>query len=406
MKLKKLLYLLPVLIVMFLAAGCIPAEFYFRPLPENPAAPVPVAAFLPLSGSNRIYAEQMSEGLRAAESRINRNHGIGGRRLKLYILDTAGSEEGTATALKKAEKLGVIAAIAGFSTEEVSRLIKHADRLQMPMIIPLATSDYHTDASPFVYRNCFSDLQQMEVLAAHLYHWRKMSRGAVVTDSANDAEYSRGIARNFTQAIRDTSGTITINTVLNAKEMISNDQLNQLLSTEPEFIMISGSGKRAAEILKKLREAGFRGIICGSDSWDDDQFFETLTGTEAGECIYPALFNPENTSREFREFQKEFRQKFYHKPGVCETQSFDALVFLAIGLENADNLVDFDFNWRKIRNFPGAAAYYTMGKKGALDRTIYLKSLGVDRDGEKLRVYPRLSSKMQYSKLNDYRVLE
>ena len=64
-------------------------EYYFRELPENPAAPVTVAAFLPLSGSNRIYAEQMREGLLAAEARINRNRGIAGRKLKLKIFDTA-----------------------------------------------------------------------------------------------------------------------------------------------------------------------------------------------------------------------------------------------------------------------------------------------------------------------------
>ncbi len=400
---KKFLLSLTFAIIFF--TGCVPAEFRFKPLPENPAAPVVVAAFLPLTGNNRIYAEQMQEGLLAAEARINNNHGIAGRKLKLRVIDTAGTFDGTAKALKKAELYGAVAAIAGYGTKEVSMIIKHADRLRMPMVIPLATSDHHTQSSPFVYRNCFTDMQQMEMLASYIRHWRKMSRGAIITDNSGDDEYTGGISRNFTQAVRDLTGEISINIIVPADTELSDEQVINLLATDPEFILISASGKRAANALAKLRKAGFSGIICGPESWDDDQICETLKGVKVGECVFPAFFNPANDTREFRKFKKDFRKRFYHNPGACETQSFDALIFLAIGLENADNLFEFDANWQKIVNFPGAAAYYTMGKKGALDRTIYLKNFDIDY-GNNMQISSRVFRKMQYSKLKDYRIIE
>ena len=400
---KKLLALIPLLMTIF--SGCVPPEYYFRELPENPAAPVTVAAFLPLSGSNRIYAEQMREGLLAAEARINRNRGIAGRKLKLKIFDTAGTAEGTDSALKKAEKAGAIAAVAGYSTNEVSMLIKHADRLRMPMVIPLATSDKHVEASPFIYRNSFSDQQQMETLAAYIFFWRKLARGAIITDKTGDEEYSREISRNFTQAVRDLGGEITINTVLNSDTDITDDEIIKLLATDPEFILISATGKRAAGMIIKLRESRFRGIICGPDSWDDDLICDALKGVHPGECVFTALFNPDNTSREFKEFRKDFRKRFYHNPRACETQSYDALIFLAIGLEKAGHLVSFDRNWRKITAFPGAAAYYTMGKKGAIDRTVYLKNFRINHDGDQQTV-THVVQKLQYSKIKDYKVIE
>lgn len=403
MKLKKL----PILIslIMMLFAGCVPPEYYFRALPENPDSPVTVAAFLPLTGSNKVYAEQMREGLLAAEARINNRRGIAGRKIKLRIIDTAGSAEGTAAALKKAENYGAVAAIAGYSTNEVSILIKHADRLRMPMVIPMATSDKHVEASPFIYRNSFSDQQQMETLAAYIYFWRKLSRGAIITDKTGDEEYSRNISRNFTQAVRDLSGEITINTVINSNAQISDNEIIKLLATDPEFILISATGKRAAEMIIKLRESRFRGIICGPDSWDDDLICESLKGIHPGECVFTALFNPENSSREFVEFKKDFRQRFFHAPGPCETQSYDALVFLAIGLEKASHLFTFDRNWRKITALPGAAAYYTMGRKGAIDRTIYLKNFRINHDGDQ-QIVTNVVHKLQYSKIKDYKVIE
>ena len=71
-----------------------------------------------------------------------------------------------------------------------------------------------------------------------------------------------------------------------------------------------------------------------------------------------------------------------------------------------DNLLDFDKNWQSIRNHSGATAVYTMLKKGDIDRTIYLNSIGVRRGNGKIVPYARLSRKMQYSQLEEYKVLE
>ncbi len=397
--------LLPLLTVAI--AGCIPAELRFHPLPENPSAPLVVAAFLPLSGSNRIYAEQMKEGLQAAETTINQQQkGISGRRLQVEFFDTAGTAGGTAAALQAARAAGAVAAIAGYDTSEVNLIIAHADALQMPVVIPMATSDFHNQTSAFVYRNCFSDTQQMEVLASYLAFWRQKTAGAIVTDQDGDEEYARGISRNFSQSVTDLGGSITINSMVTAGQLLTEGQLRSLLMTEPQFILITSRGKRAAQLVKQLRDAGFYGIICGPDSWDDAEFIASLNGIDPGECIFTALFNDRNNSPEFTAFKREFRRRFYHYPGACEAQSYDALIFLGIALNRVDNLWDFDRNWRQIVNFPGVAATYTMLKNGGIDRTIYLKSLGVDRTGGVLRPYARISKEMQYSKLRDYQVIE
>ena len=80
-------------------------------------------------------------------------------------------------------------------------------------------------------------------------------------------------------------------------------------------------------------------------------------------------------------------------------------LFCSVQEPEPDNLFEFEINWRKIVNFPGAAAYYTMGKKGAIDRTIYLKSFDVDY-GNDMQISSRVFRKMQYSKLKDYRIIE
>ena len=388
-----------------LLCGCIPEEYMLR-IDKEQKTPLTVAALLPLTGTNKIYAEQMREGLLCAETEINANGGIGGRKLILRFIDTRGDAAGTRDAVDQAEKLNAVGLIAGYNTEEVSRIIEHSSRLRMPTVIPLATSMYHLQVSPFVYRNAYSDAQQMEMLAAYMRAWRSLTRGAVLIDPIGAPEYSRGIARNFAQAVVDQGGEIVSTTILPADGKVSRETIRDILTAAPQFILVPSQGKRSADILKKLRLGGFTGIICGPDSWDDTDFIDALADFDPGDCVYTAFFSPENPSPEFAAFRKTFRARFLHNPEACETQSYDALKFLAIGLTDTDNLLDFDKNWRSIRNHSGAAAVYTMLKKGDIDRTIYLNSIGVRRGGGKLVPYARLSRKMQYSQLEDYKVLE
>ena len=65
--------------------------------------------------------------------------------------------------------------------------------------------------------------------------------------------------------------------------------------------------------------------------------------------------------------------------------------------------IQHDRNWQKIKKFQGAAALYSMKKNGEIDRTIYINTIGVRRNGDRLIPYARFSKKLQYSKLKEYK---
>ena len=72
-------------VFFLLAGGCVAPELYIRNFQEgNPQ--IKVAAILPLSGSNRIFAEQMRKGLQLAEHDINSNSVSGKKQLQFRIL--------------------------------------------------------------------------------------------------------------------------------------------------------------------------------------------------------------------------------------------------------------------------------------------------------------------------------
>ena len=397
---KYILKSLALLFLTLLFSGCI-APGLFLSGSTGKGSVVKVAAILPMSGTNRVFAEQMVEGLKMAEYELNSNSAAGRKSVQLKIFDSKGTAEGTAAAAADAARWKAAGIIAGYNTDEVSAIIPYAEKYRMPVVVPLATSDKHSQQSPFVYRNSYTDFQQADVLVNFLVHWRQVKHIGIFIGDKGNSEYQEGIGREVAVAFQGLGGTVAMTRPVSRS--LDQSDITEMLKSDPEAIMLTFGGEAAAQAIRELRNAGFTGIIFGADNWDDEELINGLDNFKVGDCLYTAFFCDDETVREYREFKAAFRRKFYHNPGACETQSYDALRFLVFGLRGALHLPAFDRNWRKIRQYQGASARYTMLPKGEIDRTIYINSIGVKRAGDKLKPYARLSHKMQYSKLQEYR---
>lgn len=397
---KHILKLSALFFLPLLFSGCVAPELYLSGKTGKDAV-IKVAAILPMSGSNRIFAEQMAEGLQMAAQDLNRNSVTGRKNVQLKIFDSKGTADGTAAAAAEAARWKAAGLVAGYSTQEVSRIIPYAVKFRMPVVIPLATSAAHSAASPFVYRNSYTDFQQANMLSGFLMYWRQVKNIGIFIGGKGEDEYQAAVGREVAACFRDIGGAVTMTSPV--VDRPDKNEIVEMLKSDPEAIMLTFGGKAAAQTIRELRNAGFTGIIFGADNWDDEELILGLDDFIVGDCLYTAFFCDDESVREYREFKTAFRKRFYHNPGACETQSYDALKFLVFGLRGASHLPDFDRNWRKIRQYQGVSARYTMLPKGEVDRTIYINSIGVRRSGNKLKPYARLSRKMQYSKLREYR---
>ena len=389
--------ILLLLSIILFFSGCLSPE-YFLSGKTGKNDVIRIAAVLPLTGKNRIVAEQMQEGLQMAAYDLNANSRNGRKAVTLRVFDSKGSTSGTAAALKEIKKWGAAGIIAGYDTREVTDIITQASGMRMPIVIPMPGSSSHSGMSPFVYRTGYTDRQQAEMLAAYLWYWRTAKHLGIFAGSGEDhSAITRDTAENF----QSLGGWLT--TVISINGEATDQDVTAMLKSDPEAILITFGGKAAAMLIRKLRKLGFTGIICGTDRWNSPELLEALDDFKVGDCLYTTYFTDDENIAEYRNFRTVFRKRFFHNPGGCETQSYDALKFLVMSLRDTSTLTGFDRNWRKIRRYQGAAALYTMLPKGEIDRTIYINTIGVRRNGQKIEPYPRFSRKLQYSKLQEYK---
>lgn len=396
MKVRSLLFFM-ICTAVFLLGGCVSTPL--AGVRQN--GEIGIGALLPLSGKNIVYGERMLEGLRYAENELNSRRGIGGNRVKLMIFDTAGTAAGVEKAYQAAVESGVSGIIAGYSSAEAEAAAPLAKRYFIPTVFPLATANDITGKdNPFAVRSAYTDRQQGEALAAYLWYWRQLVRISVLIDNDSASGYERSTARSTARAFEDLGGVV--NNMPDYQGGQFEKAINDALVSGPQAIVVSARGERAAAILEMIRAKGYSGLICGLDSWDDDNFFRALDHVEKlGECIFVSFFSPEIRSIEYSEFAEGFRRKNFHVPGSCETMSYDAFKMLAVGLENASTLEQFTANWLSIKNYFGAAAVYSALPGGAIDRTIYINAVEPPAGGKGCR--SRLIRSFMHSKLATYR---
>ena len=357
-----------------------------------------IGVLLPLSGEDRIQGERMLAGLQHAEYELNNHRGINNRPVKLLVFDSAA--ESVRTVFLSAVKAGVSGIVCGNTGHEVQDIFSPAEEYALPSVIIRDTADSNTGVNPFIFRSIYTDTQQSEALAGYLWYWRQMQRICILMDDAPDAVYERNNARAAAAAFRDLGGSVTDTPVYRGRDF--SKAVNEALITGPQAIIVSARGKRAAQILSELRQKGYKGAVCGLDGWDTPEFFKSLTVKDPGDCVYISRFSPSETSEEFKDFSTSFRTRSFHEPGDLETISYDALKLLAIGLGRAASLRDFRKNWLGIRNHFGAAATYTMLKRGQIDRTMYINAIDPAK-ANGIGCRGRLLRSFMHSKLATYR---
>lgn len=361
-----------------------------------------IGVVLPLSGPQAEYGKKMLNGARFAADELNNHRGHFGRPVELVVFDTASTGDGAAQAFQSAVSAGVVGVVGGYSTVEAQGITPLAKVHRVPLVIPMATGDDDViGGNSFVFRAVFTDKQQSEMIAGYMKYYRNIKR-IVVTVSADPGDiYSRNVARDVADSFRKLGGEVS--SFMEISPASPEKALGESVAYAPDAILLPFEGKLAARYYKILREAGYNGLICGPDSWDDPVFFKTLQGIKSpGNSFYTAFYSDEASHIEFKNFRENFRKKRYYFPGSCEIQTFDAVNMLLAGFGNNGNtLRKFNRNWTALRKYTGAAAVYTMLPKNRIDRTIYINRIGTaPEDGR--RLVPRNIAGLQYSRLQDY----
>ena len=372
---KRVLLFLFAAVVAAIFAGCAPFTPLPHPIvPEDAGKPVKIGVVLPLTGPDADFGKRTLRGVEMAALTLNNGRGISNRRVELVVRDTKSEPAEARRQVEALFKEGIVGLVGPYSTNEALAVKSAVETLMIPTVVPLATNNDLTEGTNLIYRTCFTDKQQGEALAAYCWYWRKYLRIAILINQDKDAVYSRGVAQATATAFTELGGEVVQMVEFRGNFEEFAKKLNDLVSYNPQAILVPAEPANAGKMVKYIRQLGYRGLLLGPESWDDPVFFANC-GKDPGDCAFVGLYSDEFDLSTQHDFRDEFRRRFFIYPTSCEAQGYDALNMLAIGLGNAQSVEEFNRNMLQIRNVPGASALYTMKPGGGIDRTMFIMSV-------------------------------
>jgi branched-chain amino acid transport system substrate-binding protein len=206
-----------------------------------------------------------------------------------------------------------------------------AQRYQVPMLTPASTNERVTEVGDYIFRICFIDPFQGEVLARFAHDDLGARRVAILRDIQQD--YSVGLTESVVAHFGSLGGTVLEPISYSTGDADFRAVLTQIRSQQPDALIVTGYYSEAAVIVRQARELGMEMPILGGDGWVGDPL---KNGREALRNTYISNhYSGDNPDPVVQNFVTSYRERFGREPDSIAALSYDAVKVLADAITRA-----------------------------------------------------------------------
>lgn len=286
-----------------------------------------------MTGSEATFGSSTHQGVELALKEINSNGGIKGKKLKLVTLDDQGKADEAATAVTRLISQDRVVAILGeVASSRSLAMASIAQANKIPMISPSSTNPKVTEQGDYIFRVCFIDPFQGQVMAKFAYENLNLKKVAVLRDLKSD--YSIGLSDFFTAEFKKLGGQIVGEQTYSGGDTDFKAQLTSLRSKNAEALFIPGYYTDVALIARQATDIGIKVPLLGGDGWDSPKLTE-IGGESLENSYFSTHYSPEDTSPQIQDFIKRYKEAYGVIPDGLAAMGYDAALVLADSLKRA-----------------------------------------------------------------------
>jgi branched-chain amino acid transport system substrate-binding protein len=286
-----------------------------------------------LTGDGASFGQSSREGTELAVEEVNKAGGVlGGRPIRLLVEDDQSRPEEASNAVTKLITQDKVVAVLGeVASRRTLAAAPIAQRYKIPMVTPASTNEKVTQVGDFVFRVCFIDPFQGNVLAKFAFNDLKARRAAILNDITED--YSVGLTESVTSTFTGLGGTLIPVVNYGKGDTDFKAILTQVRSQKPDVIFATGYYSEAALIVRQARELGMNMPILGGDGWVGDAL---ANGRESLKNTFISNhYSGDNPDPVVQTFIRNYRAKFNRDPDSIAALAYDAVKVLVDAMGRA-----------------------------------------------------------------------
>ena len=331
---------------------------------------IKIASIYAFSGVAAQTNEHSIRGVRHGVQEVNSRGGVLGKKIKLLEFDNKSTPIGSKVAADMAVKTNVSAIIGAAYSSHTLAIAKVAQANHTPMITNTSTNTNIIPIGEYIFRACYSDPFQGEVMAAFCKEELKVSTVVIFVDITSD--YSMELSNFFQRSFEKRGGKIIDILSYKQKEKSYRHLTLQAKEMNPGALFIPGYDESAL-IIKDALDVGLKAIPLGGDGWGDKSFFNKGGSTlKIGyHCTHWAEEVGNDVSRRYIKKYKKNEQ--IH---ASEVLAYDAVLLLAEAINRAGSTDREKIRdaLSKTRGFKGVTGTITFnGKRDPIKNAVIMK---------------------------------
>jgi branched-chain amino acid transport system substrate-binding protein len=286
-----------------------------------------------LSGRTSSFGQSTKNGVEMAADEINKAGSINGRQVQIITEDDQGEPNKAATVVTKLINQDKVQALLGevASSNSLAAAPK-AQEAKVPMISPSSTNPAVTQVGDYIFRVCFIDPFQGEVMAKFAANNLKAKRAAILYDF--NADYSRGLYQFFKRSFTQFGGQIVSEQSYTQGDRDFSGQLTAIRSATPDVIYVPGYYSEVGVIANQTKQLGIKAPLLGGDGWDSPKLWE-LGGAALNGNYISNHYSVDDPSPAIQKFVADYKARYKILPDALAALGYDSMRVLADAIKRA-----------------------------------------------------------------------
>lgn len=321
-----------------------------------------IAAISAKTGTASESNKYMYIALRNAVNELNSKGGILNKKVEILELDNQSTSLGSKKAAEDAVRADVTAVIGALRSSHSLAAAPILQKAGIPMISPLSTNPKVTEIGDYIFRVCYIDSFQGDVLANFALKDLQAKTAATITNT--NRIFSIELSDIFKKSFTSGGGQFLYNGDYLDSESDYKKILTDIKKVEPDVIMIPSNVRDSGFIIKQARKMNIESIMIGPDSWSEQLF--QFADNYAENCYFSTHWHKDLNTNENRFFVDKYMKLDESAIRVVIPLTYDSLAVLANSIEKANSLDKKEIRDQlaATRNFKGITGNITFNKVG------------------------------------------
>ncbi|MEO8890624.1 MAG: ABC transporter substrate-binding protein [Coleofasciculaceae cyanobacterium] len=300
------------------------------------SAGIPIGIAVAQTSNVALLGQEQVIGAKIAEQLFNQKGGVNGTPIKLIFQDTAGDEQGAINAFNTLINQNKVVGIVGPTlSQQAFGADPIAERAKVPVLGPSNTAKGIPQIGDYIARVSAPVAVVAPNAVKQALKINPQIKKVAIFFAQNDA-FSKSETETFQKTVKDQKLDLVTVQKFQTTDTDFQSQATNAINLKPDLVIISGLAADGGNLIKQLRQLGYKGLIIGGNGLNTSNLF-TVCQAQCNDVLIAQAYSPELTSEINKAFKEAYKAQNKKEPPQFSAQAFTGVQVFVEALKALDS---------------------------------------------------------------------